>query len=439
MRESYYLFIFIVITAVCQTFTKIYSQQWVNAGFVNNPGSIPSISVVNNDIVWIVGGNGDTAKAFRTTNGGMNWQSLPVTGIPHALYCVTGIDMDLAFAGEGVVSGHANLYKTTNGGQNWISIFQTLPNRGFFNGLVFTKYNNYLLGIALAERIYRSSNSGVNWVEVNAGVNGVSNAHNSLFIVDNQFYGFGMNNGVARVRLTTDNGLVWTTYTLNITGNYTSAIAFHLNKLIGVAATSTSLPIIARTTNGGLTWNQVDIGAGITGECHFCWVENTNIVYIVGENGVIKKSTNGGLNWIVTPTPVGVTGIKHFDFINYGQVIYGYAVSSNGNVIKLADSVLLTGIKTFQKIPDKFSLSQNYPNPFNLVTKFDFSLPEHAIVNLIILNILGQEVKRIVNNESINSGTYTYDFDASDLPSGVYYYKLTAGDYSEIRKLTLLK
>lgn len=417
---------------------SIFAQSWTNAGSVNNPGPQPSITVVNANTVWIGGGNGDTARIFRTLNGGLNWNVIPVIGMTHEVGCIAALNQNLAYVGEGIVNGNAHLYKTTDGGINWVSIYQTPPNRGYFNGLIFTKANGYIFGLTIAERIYRSSNSGVNWIELNAGANGVSNAHNSLMLVDNNFYGFGLNNGAARVKLTTDNSTNWLTQTINITGNYTSAIGFHSNKLYGVAATSSSLPIIARTTDGGTTWSSVNIGAGISGTCFFNWIENTPVVYIVGSNGVIKRSNNNGLNWVTTPTP-GVTGIAHFDFVNINNVIYGYAVALNGSVIKLVDSILIiTGINNIKTIPQEYSLSQNYPNPFNPSTNISFTIPEAGSTRLSVYNYLGQETA-VLKNEFLNAGSYDVMFDASRFASGVYYYKLVSNDYTSTKKMILIK
>ena len=184
---------------------SIFSQSWTLAGFVTNPGSRPSISVTAPDLAWIADGNGTSPKIFRTTNSGLNWDIIPVNGIGNEIYCLWAFNASSVIVGEGIVSGNANLYKTTNGGLNWVSILQTGNNRGFFNGLAFTKANGSVFGLAVAERIYRSINSGVNWIEINAGAGGVSNAQNSLMIIDDLFYGFGLNNGAARIRLTTDN------------------------------------------------------------------------------------------------------------------------------------------------------------------------------------------------------------------------------------------
>lgn len=421
------------------TFTlTLYTQSWQPAGVVTNPGSSPSICVSGINSVWIAGGSSNAPKVFRTTNGGVSWLTVSTGSIANDLYCVYTLNDNLAFVGEGEVNGNASLYKTTNAGVNWQPILTTSGSGGHFTGLAFTKLNGNIFGLAIAEKVYRTSNSGANWVELSAGVTGVSNAKNSLMIVDNDFYGFGLNNGAARVRLTTNNSSSWNTQQLSVSGNYTSAIAFHSNKLYGVAATATSLPNISRTTDGGVTWMNVNIGSGVTGTCYFVWVPATPVVYILGSNGGIKRSTDNGISWVTTPTP-GVTNLTHFDFMHSGMVIYGYAVSSNGNIIKLADTLnILTGVNSNNNFPNKYSLSQNYPNPFNPSTNISFSVPQSSSVKISVFDLLGRELSTPVN-EFKQAGNYEITFDAGRLGSGVYYYRMTAGDFTDTKKMIVIK
>ena len=88
--------------------------------------------------------------------------------------------------------------------------------------------------------------------------------------------------------------------------------------------------------------------------------------------------------------------------------------------------------------PKKFELSQNYPNPFNPATTIRFNLTEAGNVKLTLFNILGQELKTLVN-EFKESGVHTINFDASELNSGMYIYKIEAGTFVQTRKMTLVK
>ncbi len=86
----------------------------------------------------------------------------------------------------------------------------------------------------------------------------------------------------------------------------------------------------------------------------------------------------------------------------------------------------------------QFELSQNYPNPFNPSTTINFSIPQSSIVTLKVFNTLGQEVKTLIN-QNMESGVHSISFDASELNSGIYFYRLDAGQFSEVRKMTLIK
>ncbi|MEO8512066.1 MAG: T9SS type A sorting domain-containing protein [Ignavibacteria bacterium] len=101
------------------------------------------------------------------------------------------------------------------------------------------------------------------------------------------------------------------------------------------------------------------------------------------------------------------------------------------------DDSILVGIHGNQ-LPVKFAIF-NYPNPFNPVTKINYSLPQGSFVNLKIYNLLGEEISSPVKNEFKNAGYYNVVFDGSNLPSGVYFYKIEAGSYVESRKMVLVK
>lgn len=99
----------------------------------------------------------------------------------------------------------------------------------------------------------------------------------------------------------------------------------------------------------------------------------------------------------------------------------------------------LTSVEADQNtIPEGFVLEQNYPNPFNPSTSIKFGIPEASNVRLKIFNSLGEEVAELVN-EYMEAGTYTYNFDASKLPSGIYVYTLQTGDQLISKKMTLIK
>jgi hypothetical protein len=98
----------------------------------------------------------------------------------------------------------------------------------------------------------------------------------------------------------------------------------------------------------------------------------------------------------------------------------------------------VSGIVKTEETVNSYALAQNFPNPFNPVTKISYSLPKSSLVNLTVYDILGQKVASLVS-ERQEAGSYSIDFDASSLSSGVYYYKIETGDFTSIKKMTLLK
>jgi uncharacterized lipoprotein YddW (UPF0748 family) len=96
------------------------------------------------------------------------------------------------------------------------------------------------------------------------------------------------------------------------------------------------------------------------------------------------------------------------------------------------------GLEQEETLPAEFVLEQNYPNPFNPVTNIRFSIPEAGFTSIKIYNLLGQEVAVLIN-EFLNPGTYSFNFDASSLSSGVYLYRLKVNDFSSSKKMSLIK
>jgi len=156
---------------------------------------------------------------------------------------------------------------------------------------------------------------------------------------------------------------------------------------------------------------------------------------------------NGNLiniHWIL---PNGVTG-RLFDL--FGGVIINDTMYGNSsiNITNNAINKLFMrvnyasgsiGIKSIsQIIPDNFILYQNYPNPFNPTTKIRFSLPENSFAILIVYDMLGREVEKLVN-EQLGAGTYEAEWNAGKFSSGVYFYKLITNEFVETKRMILMK
>jgi len=111
----------------------------------------------------------------------------------------------------------------------------------------------------------------------------------------------------------------------------------------------------------------------------------------------------------------------------------------------IPDSILNDVRQTAEQVPSRFDLLQNYPNPFNPSTRIRFSIPskngrggEWEKVVLEVYDVLGREVRTLVN-EDLPPGSYEVTWDATGMPSGVYLYKLTAGSFTQTRKMILMR
>ncbi len=100
---------------------------------------------------------------------------------------------------------------------------------------------------------------------------------------------------------------------------------------------------------------------------------------------------------------------------------------------------MVTSVQQRNRAVSGFALSQNYPNPFNPATQIRFTIPEAASVSLKVFNLTGQEVATLANGKNYQAGTHAFQFNASHLPNGLYYYRIEAGNFVDVRKMTLLK
>ena len=120
----------------------------------------------------------------------------------------------------------------------------------------------------------------------------------------------------------------------------------------------------------------------------------------------------------------------------YSQTYYGWTVEKWIFDGDLNAFVSINPISL--QVPDGYELKQNYPNPFNPLTTIEFSIQQAGQVRVDIINVMGQRVATVVN-EQMSAGSYYVTFDAKHLPSGIYFYRLTTGDFSAIKKMTLMK
>jgi hypothetical protein len=123
--------------------------------------------------------------------------------------------------------------------------------------------------------------------------------------------------------------------------------------------------------------------------------------------------------------------------VGFDAALYKIIGNSSGKNTTYFDASI-TGVSKKTQTPKEFKLEQNYPNPFNPTTKIQFTLSEKTKVELVVFNSLGQEIQSLVSGE-LGQGNHEVSFDASKLPSGIYLYRLQAGNLVETKKMVLLK
>ena len=161
-----------------------------------------------------------------------------------------------------------------------------------------------------------------------------------------------------------------------------------------------------------------------------------NGVLAVTSNQTINMPTGSGFRVGGYGTSTGFAG-KMDEFRLYRRALTPAEVTEMWN--SDPGGCGLTGITTINsEIPATYTLSQNYPNPFNPVTNIKFSIPKSEFVKIVIFDVLGREVANLVNDQ-LTAGLYNVDFDASNLSSGAYFYRIEAGSFIQTKKMLLVK
>ena len=247
--------------------------------------------------------------------------------------------------------------------------------------------------------VFLSTNNGTSWSAVNAGL---TTPYVYSLAVSPASGGTGGTNLFAGtyggVFLSTNNGTSWTQTGLTVTNVRTLAVSpasggsGGTNLFAGTYGAGVFL-----STNNGTSWSRVDSGLTNT------WV------------------------FALATSPNGAGGTNLF------------AGTSDGGVWRRPLSEMITSVERLSTdLPTHFSLGQNYPNPFNPATVISDQLAVSSKVNLKIFDILGREVATLVNEEK-PAGTYSVQWNAANMPSGVYFYRLQASDFVETKKLVLIK
>ena len=348
---------------------------------------------------------------YRSTNNGLNWTQTSLNNQSGNVLLINGNNI---YAGT-----NQGVFKSTNSGQNWVQI--GISNRRV---LALTIHgNNIFAGTDYGRGVYRSTNNGLNWTQTslsNQFIRSLVTRENNIFAGD-----YGSNS----VFLSSDTGNTWTqialggapyienVFCLAVKGNYMFA---------GVNNGG-----VYRSSNGGFNWTQTSLNNG--GITSFTIKDN----YIFASDhlcGVVYLSSNNGMSWILKNQ-----GLESINDVWSLTTTSQYIFAGTDSSVWRRSFTEIIGIKKISElVPSSFSLSQNYPNPFNPTTKISFDLHKSSHAKLIVYDILGKEVATLVN-EKLNAGSYKVDWNASDYPSGVYFYRVQTEDFSETKKMVLLK
>ena len=441
--------------------TSRLQSQWQSAGTVNNLGSWPSVFVFDESTVFIAGGASGSI-VWRSTDGGTNFTQLPANGLPNAssnrfLTCVCATSINTIYVGDGSTQGNgivsnAKVYKTTNGGQNWSTILSSgIGVNGFINGIVFSR-TNPLVGVVNCDpnsptdyfKMWKTTDGGSNWTLFQPNAPNSSGAQNSVFLIDANFFGFGLNTASARIAVTSNGGLNFNYFFLSGAGGsngFVASVAFNNDKINGLAGTSETTDTIPRTTNGGISWFAQYIPCTITGNCCLKWVPETNTVYAVISNSTASqcfKSSNNGSNWTAITFPPGTVNIKHANlYINEegdetGQA-YVFAATSSGNVYSLYDYPMPVKLMSFSYNVSIRNVSLTWTtsmeqNNFGFEVQRTFTNNNGEWDNIGFVKGFGTSNTPITYNykdNNLNTGRYYYRLKQIDLNGNYEYYNLT--------------
>jgi hypothetical protein len=361
-----------------------------------------------------------TSGLFNSTDNGNSWSTYSENGTLPSLI-INGLEGD--FNGLGMFiytqSGMALLQPPT---PLFVPPFiQTLPNKNI------TLYRQYQS--PSRRRIVGTKNAGVfftdddlSWTEATGIPTGASKNIRGFICEDINVLAIGgTENGAG---MSTDRGATWTDANTGLTGN-----AMKINSMFSIfALTGNGIYLTSPTVFTGWTT------AVSTGDFRACTSDLiSGKYYFFGSNvgTIIDLNT-----YQVTNIPLGgISGGVITSALLYGTNIF--VGTETGGVFR-AQLSTLTSVNEEKELPNDFSLSQNYPNPFNPTTTIAFSLPSKSYVSLKIFDALGREVSVLVSEE-MTAGTYSKQWNANSLPSGVYFYRLQAGSLTETKKLTLLR
>lgn len=409
----------------------LFSISFANSQWVEQISGVTtqltSVSAIDGNNAWICGYSG---VVLRTTNGGINWLPATAPPIPSTLnlHSIFGIDASTALVcGSGTA---AFVFKTTNSGANWIQVFTETG--GFMNTILM---GNPMLGFMSGDPVggrwslWGTYNGGLTWDSTNFYIPQTGTEagwNNSMF--------FDPVGGV--VWFGTSNTRIYRTFNLlnwvaqPTTGQANSYAVWFNNTNTGMTGGTGVLV----TTDGGNNW--VAPAAPLPGTANVAGITGvSNNWWVVRQSLIIYYSPDNGATWSTDYT-AAAGNYRHIAKARGGANIVLWAVRANGGISRKEIPVGIGQISN--EIPSSYNLMQNYPNPFNPSTNIRLNVPASGTVKLVVYDELGREVRVLIDG-ALQPGIYNIDFDGTGLTSGVYFYKLTAGEFTQTKKMILSK
>lgn len=378
----------------------------------------------------------DSGKIFRSSDAGTSWV-MNNTGLLSNIVDIDFLDANTGFAISwefGLTNPNfvgSIILKTTNAGANWNTSYK-IDSNIFYSKIEFTDTQNGLLA-GHPVGILRTTNAGATWA--------------SDHLDSASFYDYPVRNFKKHGQLTlacggwidiqgviwrtTNNGVNWIPQGISPEPLYDIHF-YDDNHVIAVGGDFEFGASMASSTDAGLTWQYItfeEFGTALA--LSFRTASEGWMALGIGQK--FMYTTNTGANWITLATP---NGESIYD-VKFSNKRNGIAVGKDGAILKFNTTVGVANNST--TLPVDFKLNQNYPNPFNPETIISFSLQKPENVSLVIYDMLGKEVKTLINGV-VKPGEHKIKFSAADIPAGVYYYTLkTNSNNSETKKMVLIK
>jgi photosystem II stability/assembly factor-like uncharacterized protein len=410
------------------------------------PNNLPKGSVwfVSEDSgsVWIAG---DSALVAKADTSDLSTWSLLNSGIPSSVEInwLEFVNTSIIFA----AGGNGAIYKTTDGGNSWNVVYYNAALTNFIDRITFF---NATHGFAWGDGISSTSiqaclettNGGSTWTNNNSQLIEYASSQIIRFVPPSNVFltgGYDITFNKWGIWRSTDAGHNWSFASIGTSAKDSvtpTRSSDFKNNLVGVACRDDST--FWSTSDGGVTWQQI----GSKAQTRFGYVQFVNGTNTVMAAGVGQASI-AAIDLDASNITVyrDATKSTSFNWVNFPTLTRGYM--SNGiqkTFYSVKSSTPSTGVDQHgsAQIPHVSSLSQNYPNPFNPSTAISYQIASFGMVSLRVYDLLGREIATLVN-EAKTSGSYTATFNATNIPSGVYFYRLQSGSFAQTKRLVLIK